>query len=73
MERGGAPSANWKSLREPNNATPIHIAMEKALEVKDHLGYAIEVKDAVKSYGSQEVLKQLNMAVPYGSMCVALS
>ena len=42
--------------------------MDKAMEDRDGLGFAIEVKNAIKGYGSLEVLKGLNMNVPYGSM-----
>ena len=36
-------------------------------EMKE-VGYAVELKDAFKSYGSLDVLKGLDMSVPYGSM-----
>lgn len=42
--------------------------MDKVVEDRDGLEFAIEVKNAIKGYGSLEVLKGLNMNVPYGSM-----
>ncbi len=36
--------------------------------VRSVVGNAVEVKDAFKSYGSLDVLKGLDMSVPYGSM-----
>ena len=36
-------------------------------ETKD-VGFAVKLRDAYKNYGNLDVLKGLDMSVPYGSM-----